>query len=867
MILLDPKITSAWFNRANAYKFLERYEEAISDYSVAISLSPEYAGALRGRANCFAAMHKKDSAIKDFSEALRINPDDSLSLNSRGELYYEQKKYDEAIADFTAALRVAPQYMAAWHNRGNAYFYLGKYDAAISDYTKAALIYPNNTAALDNRGNAYKIQQKYDLAIADYNEVIRINPSYKEAWNSLGNTYNAQGKYEAAITRYLKAIAIDPKYVYAWYNAGKAYIYLGKYDSAVYYLNEAVRLDPKYLEAIFFRGYSYFYLAKYDLAVMDYNSVLNMDSLYTDAWNNIGLVYYRQEKNDLAIYYFSQALKINPKYTEGWNNRGLTYYNMGKFDSAISDFGKALEVNPKFANGWNNHGLIYYKQANYALAISDYKQALGLEPNNSLFIINLVMAYLATDDYEKAAAQYRIYQHKNLSSYIEGNKSYSFLKKYISACIDFIAVKDYVHALPLLQASLEEYKQANQDQQSNAALSLEYSNVLAKTGFVYEESGQKDKALEYYQKTNAIRPGQELIMQRIEKLQNKINDDKLTDNSTPEIQLLSPAIVQGTMVQFDPSGKLFVSGIVKSVSGIDWVKVNGGDVPAQANGYFSVNLAENKSFTIQASNKKGLITSVNYQLQTRSAAQEGDDGIPAIPAEEAPVFHAVLIACSNYSGDKWKKLPSTIPEAKAYEEVLTNYYGFDKKNVRELFDKNGEDILEQLSAELESLHENDNLIIMFAGHGTFTGDGENMIGYWVPLNASKPVDYISNGRLAELIKGCRARHILLISDACYSAAMRGDDDYSHALPKKYEYNHKSRQVLTSGGLEKVPGESIFINMAMKALKENDQKYLSVQELHNLIYNGVKNQTNILPDLKPFGSNGNEGGQFYFIRSK
>jgi hypothetical protein len=56
-------------------------------------------------------------------------------------------------------------------------------------------------------------------------------------------------------------------------------------------------------------------------------------------------------------------------------------------------------------------------------------------------------------------------------------------------------------------------------------------------------------------------------------------------------------------------------------------------------------------------------------------------------------------------------------------------------------------------------------------------------------------------------------------------------------------------------------------MAMKVLKENDTKYLSVIELHNLIFDGVRNQTNILPVLQPFGSNGNEGGQFYFIRSK
>ena len=53
---------------------------------------------------------------------------------------------------------------------------------------------------------------------------------------------------------------------------------------------------------------------------------------------------------------------------------------------------------------------------------------------------------------------------------------------------------------------------------------------------------------------------------------------------------------------------------------------------------------------------------------------------------------------------------------------------------------------------------------------------------------------------------------------------------------------------------------------MKALEENDEKYLSAKVLYNLIFSGVRNQTNKEPELNVFGRDGNEGGQFYFIKA-
>ena len=107
----------------------------------------------------------------------------------------------------------------------------------------------------------------------------------------------------------------------------------------------------------------------------------------------------------------------------------------------------------------------------------------------------------------------------------------------------------------------------------------------------------------------------------------------------------------------------------------------------------------------------------------------------------------------------------------------------------------------------------------------------------------------------------------MLSDACYSAAMRGGDFDMDALSNRKEWQFKSRQILTSGGHEKVPGKSIFIQMVMKSLELNEENYISAKALYGQIFNGVKNQTSKEPELNVFGKDGNQGGQFFFIRKK
>ena len=203
---------------------------------------------------------------------------------------------------------------------------------------------------------------------------------------------------------------------------------------------------------------------------------------------------------------------------------------------------------------------------------------------------------------------------------------------------------------------------------------------------------------------------------------------------------------------------------------------------------------------------------------------------------------------------------------------MINQDGFAEKNILELYDKERDDITIPLSSKLESMTDNDNLVILYSGHGTKEMKGSQLIGYWVPINATGPfAGYISNTALNDLIAGTKARHVLIMSDACYSAAMRGNPDdvkkEEVTVPLKEEYKYSSRRILTSGGLEKVPGTSSFMKLVIASLLRNTEPLFSEMFMYSLIAPGVKTETGNLPIIQDFGKDGNHGGQFYFIRKK
>ena len=120
-----------------------KYDDAISNYSKAISIDAKYALAYGNRG--FAYVLKKQptliiQAIQDCTKAISLQPAAPDFYFYRGEAYLQKKLIDSALIDFTKAIQLGPDTSDYYNSRGKAYNQKGLFDLAIPDFTKAIKI-------------------------------------------------------------------------------------------------------------------------------------------------------------------------------------------------------------------------------------------------------------------------------------------------------------------------------------------------------------------------------------------------------------------------------------------------------------------------------------------------------------------------------------------------------------------------------------------------------------------------------------------------------------------------------------------------------------------------------------------------------
>ncbi|GEM_PF-3691465 len=235
-------------------------------------------------------------------------------------------------------------------------------------------------------------------------------------------------------------------------------------------------------------------------------------------------------------------------------------------------------------------------------------------------------------------------------------------------------------------------------------------------------------------------------------------------------------------------------------------------------------------------------------------------------------YHALIIGSNNYK--YLPKLQTAIADAKAVEEILRTQYGFTTKL---LIDATREDILNGMNDLRKGLGEKDNLLIYYAGHGEFDKTADK--SYWIPVNAERdnPTNWIIADDITSNIKRITSRHILIVSDSCYSGtltrAVSGDlsksgerDEFIKKMMEK-----PSRTLMASGGNEPVAdsgggGHSVFASAFLKALKETEKNVFTAEELFHgrgSVKEMVAGKSDQVPEYNTIKNSGHDGGDFVF----
>jgi len=242
-------------------------------------------------------------------------------------------------------------------------------------------------------------------------------------------------------------------------------------------------------------------------------------------------------------------------------------------------------------------------------------------------------------------------------------------------------------------------------------------------------------------------------------------------------------------------------------------------------------------------------------------------------------YHSLIIGINEYK--EWNPLQTAVKDAEALKEILIRRYSFKEENVILRTDKEAtrDNLISDLRRIASNLTKQDNLLIYFAGHGQLddlTGDG-----YWIPVegNLKKPSTWISHATIKNILSSERVRgkNIVVVADSCYSGMLlRGGPSLLSMTELGYREqllklaSQRSRQVITSGGLEPVAdggrdGHSLFAYYFLKALEENDRDIIDLENLfHTRVWKPVTEIGGQRPNVGRLKSPMDEEGQFVLV---
>lgn len=343
------------------------------------------------------------------------------------------------------------------------------------------------------------------------------------------------------------------------------------------------------------------------------------------------------------------------------------------------------------------------------------------------------------------------------------------------------------------------------------------------------------------------------------------------DVSPPSIAVISPKLLSAkdattgfkTSVVHQGTVRLLLE--VTDLSGIRSVAVNGVPILPDKNTMdrymteFTLAMNSEKTITLSATDNAGNTQEEKLIIEHKRFSGSVDE----------KKYHAILIAVQDYKDPSIQDLDQPLQDMHKLRDVLLKNYSFLPENVMVLENPDRNTLYARFDELQSRLDKIDNLLIFYAGHGYWDQQLEQ--GYWLPSDAepNKRSSWLSNGTLRDYIGGISARHTLLITDACFSGGIFKSralfENSSTAIETLYL--RKSRKAMTSGTLEKVPDKSVFISSLVQKLSENQEPYITAEELFSGIRRRVieNSPNNQVPQYGEVGQTGDEGGEFIFIK--
>ena len=335
----------------------------------------------------------------------------------------------------------------------------GNLDNAIAALKQSTQTDPNFALGYAAAGEAYRLKYQVDRNLQWLNEAqaygqkaVELDNTIPAVYVTLAQIHDEQGKHDLAVQEFQHALQLNPNDGAALEGMAKSYESAGRIADAEKAFERAVALRPNY-----WGGY-----------------------------NDLGNFYHLHGKFPQAIAAFKQALRLTPNNAEVYFNLGATYEDQGGEQSlglAEQALKKSIAISPSYV-AYANLGLLYIEEKRFQDGAAMTEKALQLNDKNYMVWSNLVEAYEAINEPDKAKAAQR--RAEEMAERVVAMKPQDALAQSTLAAM-YAQDKDTAKAESKIATSL--------------ALAPNDPNVLSNIGEAYELLGDRTKALECIEKS------------------------------------------------------------------------------------------------------------------------------------------------------------------------------------------------------------------------------------------------------------------------------------------------------------------------------------------------------------------------------
>ncbi|KAJ3787464.1 ADP/ATP carrier receptor [Lentinula aff. detonsa] len=400
----SPKAEPVFYsNRAACYMNMvpPQYELVVQDCDEAIKLDINYVKALNRRASALELLERYPEALRDFTATTVLEK----FTNQATPLAVERVLK-------TMSTQNAQEILKSRGPKLPPATFISAYFAAFRPRDLPVL--PENPSEGDNTLiESFKALEEHDYkhSLDLVNDALEKGISWdvgkSEALNLRGTFKFLIGDVEAAKDDLNESIQLVPSFTQSLVKIASVYMEQGQAEKAFECFEEAIKHNPEDPDIYYHRGQVLFIMNKFDDAAENYTKSTELDDGFVFSHIQLAVAQYKAGNLANAMAQFRRTMKSFPQRSEPLNYYGELLLDQQRYQDAIEKFDKAIEIEklktPQNVLPLVNKGLtLFQMDQNIGAAERCCNEALRIDPECEAAVATLAQLSLQQGLVDKA---------------------------------------------------------------------------------------------------------------------------------------------------------------------------------------------------------------------------------------------------------------------------------------------------------------------------------------------------------------------------------------------------------------------------------------------------------------------------------